>query len=201
MNPLRRHSPSPDTGRKKLVFPLFVSLLLIFSVMGVVFSSYTQDSPSSSVSYRDYTFTRAPQGQGWTTSFQGSPLILWHTPDEILSIDSFFPLLSSLRQASKVYLSRDPRAPLAVAERDLYQTLKPRLPLYLACPSDIPECSQSPLRTCADARPDTFVIQFEVREEVSIKRQDSCVIFQGDPQSITQAVDRLVYDYLGIIPA
>lgn len=190
---------APSSEKKRLFFPLFVSFLLVFSVLGVVFSSYTQESSSSDrVSYGEYAFRRDPSGLGWTTTTKGVSFVLWHLPDDVSSLD--FPSLPrALWQSSKVYLSRPSETSLALAERDFYQNLRPTLPLFLACPVDSPACSQMPLRTCADASAETFVVQFEVDEQPSFEQEEFCLVFRGDPQALTRFADRFIYEFYGIL--
>ena len=196
MKQKKQHTTSKE--KRRIVLPLFIAFILIFSVFGIMFSGPSATPEvSNTIEHNDYTFTRGDQG--WTVPVQGTQITLVYTPFDLQDVVIDPQALVDFKAAQKTYLTRNPAESYYGGERDFFVSLKPFSNLFLACSEESDTCANAPLKTCADASSESLVVAFELDEAALIDYDDHCLTITGDPYHITKAVDAFVLQFFGIL--
>jgi hypothetical protein len=191
---MKPRRPVPEKRKKvKLVLPLFIAFILIMSVFGYVFGSFTADDSQEGdiIELGEYRFEQDPTGR-WSVVVGGRTLELQFSPRELpsLDVDGF-----GLRSLEKIYLSVVPGENYLNALPDFYGAVKPVSAVFLACVEDGESCEDLPLKTCEDAVDGVGVVLLSLSEEQSVTVDGFCYTVEGDAAYINMVLDRFVLDY------
>ena len=188
-----REEQQQRVEKKKLILPIFIAGILILSVFGYILGS--APPKEETVSYGDYHFYK--NVQGWNVRLNDKVLTFVHLPDEVQDI-SLSEALADYRTTPKIYVASTPVFFSSLAFRDLYTNMLSSQNFQISCLHDVAGCEQYPLKTCADASPQNYVIEFEAAPENSYAYHASCLHVQGTDAYFVRVADRFVFDYFKI---
>ncbi|MCL6500474.1 MAG: hypothetical protein K6T16_00360 [Candidatus Pacearchaeota archaeon] len=196
--------------RKNVIIGVFISLLMLFSVVGyALLSGYNGEEQEGGVKYKDYVFQKTLDG--WTTKVTINnnqiTLTTLYLPKEVENITSQGSLLLSSFMDRTVYIvannlsERQAAASLAInLDRVVFR-------MQGACPSEEQETdycvdNNLPAKNCDDATQDTTIIILEEKEtlqESSINYKNNCLVITGNGSDIIKAAEKSVFMIYGII--
>jgi len=194
-------SHTTTTQKPRLVLPIFIALILIFSIFGIIFSSPSPtpapSGQSGTLDYQGHIFQQT--SQGWTATINGFEAIFVYTPLDLRNITLETRALTDLRTAEKIYLTRNPQNTYYGAERDFFVNLKPFHNVFFACTEDNTACTDQPIKTCDDADSTTMVVRLDLNEHQGAAYEPSCFTITGTPEHITRVIDAHVLASLGLM--
>jgi len=180
---------------KKLILPLFIIFIMVFSIFGYFSAS---NETIEKEEYHGFSFVKSDQG--WLTYKEDRPLLIQTDPSLLESISEISISLDELNTAQKIYLTFNPQEDIYRASNQLSIQLSSLIntPIVLACTEDVEECSNTPLKTCRDATNSVKVIQFKQSEIPKMSYENNCLSTEGDYQNALIFIDKLTLILNGI---
>ena len=178
--------------KKNIILPIFISAIMILSVLGFSFGSFTSQNK---IKYQGKTFVQSDQG--WITYINNKQLILINNPNEISNI-TIPVILQELNSATKIYITLDMENSLDNVYKLFQQDIMPLLtpPIVIACIKDSPQCSDMPLKTCSDATFSNKVIQIQYSQQSLFNYKNNCLLIQGTQDDLIKQIEALTLSYL-----
>lgn len=156
--------------------------------------------------YNGYSFVKA-DGLWWTEIDVGSRLIkfpLHYGPKEVEPISFNGKVSQDFNKGSTIYMAIDPEVnynkyyTLALMELNNNILQGVQRNIEAACSKENPVCENRTIINCelAQGKP---VIELAVAEATRIDLTGSCIKISGDGEDLVKAVDRVLYDWYGIM--
>lgn len=181
-----------EKNRKKIVLPLFIAGIMVFSVFGVIIDSLSSAPPSTQkINYKGYEFVF--DGQLWSTVKEKTKIEFLFNPNDIETVYTS-NLIEKMGMHKKIYLVMSPKEQLAQEKERLRQIIAGimRIPVVNACPQDEEGCENLPLKNCSDAVVnDIFIIKIEEGTENMIQEEGSCVAIIGNAEYLTKITEKI----------
>ena len=178
---------------KKLILPLFLAGIMIFSVIGFALT-YSQDD-SSKVEYNGHKFQQIDQG--WVTYVEDQPILISQNPQYLSSVDLPEVSLALLNSANKIYFTFNPTENLQNSLAYFDINVRPRIKSFvISCIEDSEPCANLPLKTCEDAELYEKIIQVNLANESSIAYKNNCLHIQGSKEEMPTIMDALILKLL-----
>ena len=98
--------------KRKIILPIFIAAIMIFSTFGIIFSSFADNSET--FKYRDYRFTY--DGQIWFT-FKNNQRIEFLTDPRELDNLYIGDIINKIFSYNKVYLTVEPDQNLSIEQQ------------------------------------------------------------------------------------
>ncbi|MEK6854515.1 MAG: hypothetical protein AABX60_04215 [Nanoarchaeota archaeon] len=212
MQPLLHEQASHHHHERNIIMAFVavgVIVVIGFFMAKYVISLVTSDDKGAGT--RDYNgFEFVKRGNTWFTEWERGGIIysleFRHSPWEVENI----PVRGSVDarfQLSYIFITHDPTnessratAFVALAAADLATMLKgvfERAGVAAACTANITDaCADRPIVTCST---NASVIYLKVSNETGISLNGNCVTIQGYEEGLTMAVDKGLYQWLGIV--
>lgn len=214
-------SPQADSKKIYIFIALIIGVFLIsigsFSIYGYITSGKVLDIDNlhkeniegnldnkEGYLYNGFSFIKA-DGLWWTEIKRHDTLVkipLHFGPKDVEKIPIFGELTDGFEQGD-VYVAIDPDV------QDKFYTLSltelsfniakgiNRQPVA-ACTKNTTDCFDRPIRSCNDSKGDS-VIEIKVDPEAKIEFNGNCIKVQGQEYELTKAVNRLLYNWYGIM--
>jgi hypothetical protein len=196
-------------NKRSIVFMVAASvvLILILAIIVALISSPSSRERKPTMEYNHFPFY---EEQGlWKTTLQRGPqtfeLMLRYNPEQVEDITYGGDLVPGFVENQPIYITFDPDAPeqemkylaLSAAEVGLSLVRGFGLTIEAACTKNLTEaCFNRTILTCEDNR---SIVYLKVANETGVFFQGSCITIQGKEWEIIKAVDRMLYEWYGII--
>jgi len=176
----------------KLILPLFIAFIMIFSVVGFAISQSFYTTPQEQVTYNGLNFVQNSQGS-WLTYINKNPVSIVTYPPLLGNIILPEVSLVELNSANKIYVTFNQNETVNQAIIEFQTNILPYLkPVNQACIEDSPSCANLPIKSCLDATEDTKIIQFQEADVPFVIYQDNCLLIQGSSYDLTTQTDALI---------
>ena len=180
----------------KLILPLFIAFIMIFSVVGFAISQSFYTTPQEQITYDGLNFVQNQQGS-WLTYINRNPVSIFTYPPFLGNVILPEVSLSDLNSANKLYVTFNPDENVNQAIVEFQTNLLPYLnQVNQACITDSPSCANLPIRSCLDATEESKVIQFQEADVPLVVYQDNCLLIQGSSYDLTTQTDALILQLL-----
>ncbi len=185
---------------KKTLMGLFIAFIMIFSVFGVLFYGFNQQTEERVQDYKGQKFVYR---KDFVTEIDGEKAHFVIFPAELENIK----LDDKSKQLLKEYaftVTYDPQSELAsdmaTAQYKLFEErLKPFKKYVQRALTDSQSTGLAEI-TCQNATSQNPVIMLEYGNETTITSEGDCIIAKGDStMGIYEVSDRLVYQMLGVM--
>lgn len=183
------------TSKKKMILPIFLGLIMIFSILGYSLTSGTDSSNTGLDSYtyngREYIRT----AQGYAVNIGEGYIQFNYGPKELEDIN--LPLFNI---ANKVYLGydsdiKDQNIDFIIQKLNnalLYKNIRP----VKACIKDSSTCPNIPIVDCS-LNDKSIIISKQDKLEINTDR--NCLYVKGTIADLDKVSDKLVMSWLGLI--
>ncbi|MEK6826208.1 MAG: hypothetical protein AABX08_02990 [Nanoarchaeota archaeon] len=181
-------------SKKKIVLPLFIVALMVFSIFGVVIGSFSNDQIET-FKFNGYRFTY--DGTIWFTHINNQRLEFTTDPRQL---EGFYigDIINKISNHNKVYLSVNPEDNIE-QEKNIFIAILSGLfnkPIIRACPSDNQLCENLPLKDCSDSIPEKeLVIKLEKGDNL-IQEDVSCIAILGDRNYFVTVLEKIRLEVL-----
>ncbi|MBW3018835.1 hypothetical protein KY329_01450 [Candidatus Woesearchaeota archaeon] len=195
---------------KRTIFFMLAAMAAIF--IAFVLITVLISKPSAQEKKPDLVYNYFPfyneQGM-WKTTLQRGPqkfeLMLRYNPEEVEDIPYAGKLTPDFIQKPPVYITFDPDAPqeqmkylaLSAAEVGLSLVRGFGLEIEAACTKNLTEaCANRSIINCGD---NASVVYLKLADQPGTLMGERCITIQGKNWSIIKAVDRMLYEWYGVI--
>jgi len=179
--------------KKKIILPIFIIAVMVFSTFGIIFSSYSNNSES--FKYKNYRFTY--DGQSWST-FKNNQRIEFLTDPRELDTLTIGDIINKLINHNKIYITIDYNQNLAV-EQQFFKAILNQLfqkPIIYACTKEHEKCQDLPIKECQDPTPNqTLIINLQSGNN-TINERESCIIIEGDRDYFIKVLEKIKLEML-----
>ena len=187
---MKKSFSKPKKQRKNLFLPIFIAIVLISSMVGFMWKGQEKTNYKE---YKGYNFNKV--NNKWVTQIKGKQVVFDYSPEELESI--VLPHFNT--NIDKVYIAIDPEQ----TDTNLNYILQKIADTFLdvgirpvpACTKDSSNCPNIPI---ADCKNNDLVIQIIKSDKITIFKQDSCIILEGDIIHLNKGIDKLRLYLLGI---
>ncbi len=176
--------------RRKIILPIFIALLMIFSIFGVVISSFGNSTDNTQkIDYNGYSFVF--DGNIWFTFKDKQKIEFNFDPRELDSFD-IGKLNSLVYGNNKIYISFNPEENLENEANKLRSILSiiTQKQVFLSCYEDNKGCEELPLKTCEDSREGVLVIIIK-NGEFNIEEDSGCIGIIGESLDFYKIIDKI----------
>jgi len=176
--------------KSKIFLSVFITFIMVSSILG-----YMIGNGDSSVKYQGYKFTQIDNG--WVANINKEQIMISENPRNFEEIDMQDLEFSYLNSMGKIYLALNPEDNLDQGLQlfSLNILSKLKVPIVRACIDDSEECSELPLKSCADANSNTFVLI--IKRGVKLSSYDNnCLTIQGNSEEVLKYLDKLTLNLL-----
>jgi hypothetical protein len=176
----------------KIIMPLFLASIMIFSILGFAFSS---NDTSGRIDFNGYKF--AQTNSGFLTYKDNQQIVISSDPRSLDLTTLPEISINDLNTATKIYLSFNPEENLPQYLSYFNFNVKTKLKnLIPACSEDVEGCGDIPIKSCEDASLLDRVIQLKYSEIPTITYNSGCLLIQGNPATLQQQLDALTLKLL-----
>jgi len=186
----------------KYVLPIFIVAVLVASTFGVLIGGFGDSDGEEYYKHNGHLFRKA-DGK-WLVNVNGQNVFLTFGVRELSDIDiegaeKIGAFVERMRNSNKAYLSFEQNKGLFNGPNEVYSNIKPVfVNLFLACPEDIEECSDLPVKNCGDAGDDVSVIVMRAGE-FKVEQKDGCLEISGEESDVTRVADLLVLEFFDVV--
>ena len=176
-------------NKKRLILPIFIISIMVFSVFGVLLSSIG-DNNANTIDYNGYAFVF--DGNKWFTFKDKQKIEFLFDPRELDVID-LGGLLNKVFNHKKIYLSMLPKENLDKEREFLRQIISSltKNPVINSCPLDEEGCENLPLKGCKDSIiNEVLVIKLE-NGETNMIEKDSCITLIADNYNFIRIIEKI----------
>ena len=181
-----------EKNRKKVVLPLFIAGIMVFSIFGVIIDSLSNTPPpTQKISYKGYEFIY--DGQLWSTVKEKTRIEFLFNPNEIETVYTA-SLIEKIAAHKKVYITMSQKEQLVQEKERLRQIIAGimKIPVVNACPQDEEGCENLPLKSCSDALVnEVLIIKIEQGTNNMIQEEGSCIGLIGNAEYITKITEKI----------
>lgn len=184
--------------KKKLFIPIFIASVMILSVFGVIVGNLgtSEDTNSNNlIEYKGFKFIKTDLG--WQTNVNNFQISILNSPNEINDIILNMPK-ESLKEISKVYISRNPKEYINNLDLFLQSNLRQLVNTQIACNVDIEECKNLPLKSCNDIDNNTFIIMIKISDKNEFNFNNNCLNIRGNTVYLSKVIDKLILNIFGL---
>lgn len=194
---------------RSIVF-MAIAMAIILGVMVLIAVMIASPSSKEIKPTLEYNYFPFYEEQGmWKTTLQNGKqtfeLMLRYNPEQVENLEYSGKLEPAFIQTRPIYITFDPDAPeeqmkylaLAAAETGLSLVRGFGLEIEGACTKNLTEaCINRSIVRCGD---NASVVYLKLSDETKTTLNGTCITIQGKDWSIVQAVDRMLYEWYGII--
>lgn len=209
MSRFKRHRPGKQIERdepkkrgisKQAIWTIILGGIMVFSVFGIMFSSY--NSGSDKTTYGNYEFERTTNG--WATEINGKYAEFNYLPSDIEKLNLSREASDVLAQSKAVYITFNPNT----RNVQTFELMRFELSMKMAEAADVyPMLGVSeendeyrqPLVDCRNSTPTVPVLNLLEGNETRAYLDGNCIIVEADRYSAPAMKDRLLYALLGIM--
>jgi hypothetical protein len=185
-----------------------IGIVTVLAIGALVFLFFRPQDSADTRTYEGFVFTNFDGI--WTTEWQRGGQIYFldfrHTPDEVIHIPVSGE--TDIRfQLEQVYITIDPQEErmagtsyLALAATELTRKLVTPFERNVSAACTINEtdaCVGRPIITCDNTN--SSVVYLKHSEQTRIVLDGNCVTFEGSGEDLVMAVDKALFQWLGII--
>ena len=176
----------------KIILTLFISFIMISSVIGFVWTSSSDTVTYETIEYQNYNFNKI--NDKYILELNGNEYVFDNTPYELSDIDASNVIIES----SKYYILFDPEDKdlnLEYSIQKLYLVLNSLgVNVQLACSKEEGCDSTLPIKTCDD-----YSFYFKKSINAKIYKENRCVVIEGSNLDISKEVDKINLFLLKVI--
>jgi hypothetical protein len=201
-----------DQARSQKVFLSGLALVIILFVALLVGGKYLAPTPQDPnvITYNDITFTKDVTHWSFQWERQGVvyTIPLRFNPQEVEDLPIQGVLDPKFNKQSPIYITFDPVSnqsdftylTLGAGELsfNLVQALGKQVEAACAVDDNGPACANRTIVNC-DNSDDKAVVFLKTAEPAGIFIQDTCIVLQGSEMDLLKSIDRLLYEWYGII--
>jgi hypothetical protein len=208
MSRIKRHKINSEVARpekkdrnasKRKMWTIILGAIMVFSVFGIMLSSYTSEQDSAV--YKGYKFERT--ATGWVTEIAGKKASFYYLPEDLEKMD-IAPEIKSLAESKVVYITLNPAAKrieqFELMRFELSESMNSLFGIY-SMPGITQESEQytQPIVTCGNSTEMMPVIALSEANETRAYTDGSCIVLEADAYSSNALKDRVLYSMLGIL--
>lgn len=190
------------TNWGSIIITVFISLIMIFSIFAIVLG---QDQ-NSNTKYNGYKFGVGyfPDTtiQYYTTKINGKDMLFYNFPTEVESINVSQEIITLLKNSQIIITTFNPEtnsSDLQALELAIYD-LENNLDKPIVRGISKKDASYSlPILDCSNSTIVTPVLFFVLDSELSISKENNCIILKGERTDFLRLRDVLLYRYYGVI--
>ncbi|MFH1971931.1 MAG: hypothetical protein ABIJ18_00460 [archaeon] len=169
----------------------FTYLVGIFIISLMVLSLVSMGNTEEKIEYNGLKFVETENG---FISYleSGRTLLILSNPEDLKDVEIDSPIIGSLVNIPKLYISVGPSDDYQNALYDLNRNIGFVGVKIISCYEDSETCSDLLIKTCDDATQSEGIIIFKEDNETLVTYENNCLTIQG--KSLLKVTDKLILD-------
>lgn len=169
---------------------VFIVFLMAFSTFGFIYG-FSSSNAQDKLKYKGQNFLPTQDGR-WMTEINNVQFIFDYNPEQLVNME-----IPSFDFGNKVYILFDPAQDeeyLVYNMQKLIYTLQATNRVVVSACDKEEGCPENvPIKTCKED-----AVYIKAAEENKLYKDENCVVIEGDGEGVTQAVDKLDLELVGL---
>jgi len=182
--------------KKQVLWSLFITLLMVFSIFGIVIGNI---SNPSKLKYNSHIFYLT--NKGWLTTINNKPYYFSYSPKQLENMNISKIILSTLKSKKEIDITSDFNNSFAQAIASNIFSMKQKLPfIYIRDGFTTETPFSKPILTCSNATSFIPVIYIKKSTQTNLSMKNNCITLNAQtPEDLTMLTEYIIYFLLGII--
>ncbi|MFH1065402.1 MAG: hypothetical protein V1734_02760 [Nanoarchaeota archaeon] len=189
---MKTKPPKAQGKSRKKYYIWLMGLMIIAIMIGSALDLWKEeDTAEGAYEYKGLKFTNTDAG--WMAyKADNSRLLILTNPAELANMTIPYVNTGLLKYYAKIYVTSDPTERVRIPMNQFFRNIPVNAIVVPACPVDIEQCREMPLKTCENADKNTAVIFFKESNETIVSFNNDCLVIQG--KELTKIVDKIVLE-------
>ena len=188
-----------ESKRKQLIIVVFMSVIMVFSVFGIIFYGF---NPESKLKYKKFNFNR--KDYGWSILINKKETVFDYFPTEVTDIKIEENVIDRISNSLEIDATYDTNVSyaddIATAQYSMQEIIGSHFNIYIRLGVTTDDIYNFPIITCNESTDFIPVIYFKESNETKVYLDGNCIIAEiKDSYDAARIKDRLLYGLFGII--
>jgi len=191
---MRTKPPKAEGKSRKKLYIWIMGFMIIAIMIGSALDLWKkEDTAEGAYEYKGLSF--AQTDTGWMAyKADNSQVWIMSNPAELANMSIPYVNTGMLKYYTKIYATADPTERVRIPMSQFFRNIPVNAIVVPACPVDIEQCKEMPLKTCENADKNTAVIFFKEANETKVSFENDCLTIQG--KELTKIVDKIILEAL-----